>query len=231
MGKTEEKDGERKDPGEEIISIETLKSLKKPIYGISLLLGLIGIFLTIIIAIVANGILEEGERTIVLQMNAAIGTIDSVESTVASVSEASGNINTTVSDTKAAIGSMKTGIGLTGTSLTSFGSAMKTISFGVVGLSSYGDQVTEAGAALTDAAEKMETVESDLEETAESTAEIKTQIIGIKESIDAQGDVLKNAKSDVISIFGSLKMANILFAVMLMLMFSVLIMNSLGGFL
>lgn len=237
MAKTEEKKennaeaSEKRSNGEEMLSLEMLKSLKKPIFGLSILIGIIGIFVTLVIAFVANGVIEEGEKVVVLQLNAALGTIDSIENTFASISDASEGINTTVSDTKAAMASLKEGIGTTGSSLKSFGGVLKTISLGVVGLSSYGTQISDAGDALTEAATEMETVEADLEETKKSAEDIKLQINDIKNSIKEQGNVLGKSKSDIISIFEGLKMANILFAIMLLMMFSVLILNAIGGIL
>ncbi len=61
--------------------------------------------------------------------------------------------------------------------------------------------------------------------------DIKLQINGIKDSVNQQGKVLSKSKDDILSIFEGLKMANILFAVMLLMMFSVLILNALGGLL
>lgn len=234
MAKTEENDPKKeKDPeqNEELISLDYLKSLKKPIYGISIFLGLIGIFITLIIALVANGIIDEGEKVVVVQLDAALGTINSIENTFASVSEASDGINTTVSDTKIAMDSLKTGVGSTGESLKSFGNALKTISLGIIGLSSYGTQISDAGDSLLDAATNMETIENDLEETKKSTEDIKIQVQEIKNSINQQGKVLSKSKENVVAIFEGLKMANILFAIMLIVMFVVLILNALGGIL
>ncbi len=237
MAKNEEKKEndaetiEKRSSGEELISVEMLKSLKKPIFGLSILIGIIGIFVTMVIALVANGVIEEGEKVVVLQLDAALGTIDSVEDTFSSISDASEGINTTVSDTKAAMTALKEGIGTTGTSLKSFGGVLKTISLGVVGLSSYGTQISDAGDELTEAAAEMENIEKDLEETKKSTENIKLQINDIKNSIKEQGKVLGKSKSDIISIFEGLKMANILFAIMLLMMFSVLILNAIGGIL
>ncbi len=222
---------EEKKNSEELVSLEMLKALKKPIYGVSILIGIIGIFVTLVIALIANGILDEGEKVVVLQLDATLGTINSIEDTFSSISDASEGINTTVSDTKEAMSSLKDGIELTGTGLKGFGGVLKTISLGVAGLSSYGTQISDAGDSLSDAATKMESIEKDLEETSKSTEDIKLQINGIKDSVNQQGKVLSKSKDDILSIFEGLKMANILFAVMLLMMFSVLILNALGGLL
>ena len=209
--------------------LKSLKKLKTPVFAISILLGVVGIMLTIVLAFIANGVIQNTHEKAILQINAASGIMKSVENSLGAAAESVGQANTTIADLKDMMNSLKTGVTGTGAGLTDLGNSLKTINLGIISFSSYGTQISDAGSSISETAVKIDIINKDFDVHADNIAGLKTQIESVKESVAAQNEALASAKTAANAAFDGLKLANIILAIMFFLMFSMLILNAVGG--
>jgi methyl-accepting chemotaxis protein len=222
---------EKKEDEEQSFDLSMLRKLKKPIFFFSIGLSVFGLFLTFILAFLINGSLDTLQKSINPQLEAAGNTLKELETTSGDVAIMIASTNTTLTDVKNTTKGMKTGLSAVSLSMTAFGDTLKTMNFGVISLASYGTQISNAGASLSDAANNIDKIDKDLDAHAASAAQVSTDIENVKNSIRMQRDTLASARSGVDSLLGQLKLANLAGSIVIMLMFCVLILNSLGGML
>lgn len=227
---TKEKTKNDKD-GEQSFDLSSLKKLKKPIFGFSVALSVFGLFITLVLAFLINGSLDTLQNSITPQLEAAGNTLKGLETTSGDVAIMVASTNATLNDVKNTTKGMKAGLSAISSSMTVFGDALKSINLGIISLAPYGSQISNAGVSLSDAATNIDKIDKDLDSHSASVAQVSADIEDVESSIRVQREALATAKNGVDSLLGQLKLANLVGAVVIMLMFCVLILNSLGGML
>lgn len=206
-----------------------LAKLKKPIYALSLAIGLLGIFIAMIIAFVVNNSLDKTEYAISKSMDGAALIILNTETTLLSVENEVGTTNKSIAKIKASTAELSSGLKGTGTAISGFSDTLSLLSIAGAGFASSATTLKNSSQSLINTATSLENLSKNLDEHQTNMGDIQKNIGKTRNELETQRKQMGQIKTTVTGIIGGIKLANLLLFVMFLAMFGILITNSIAG--
>ncbi|MDO8554194.1 MAG: hypothetical protein Q7S22_05280 [Candidatus Micrarchaeota archaeon] len=211
--------------------LKQLKTFQKPMYGLSLIIGLIGIVLSWILIFIFYSAIDTLEGTLNVQIDTASETLLQVEQTVDGVGIELNTTNATLTGLEVSLNSVKNSLNGMGTAATDLGNGLKLVSLGPIGLSSYADNFISVGSDMKASAVSMGNTASTFVEHRKNLASTQSEILDISKAIHTQRLKIGSIKTSIVSLFSSLKLAILLLVVLMDMAFLMLGINSIAGLL
>lgn len=130
-----------------------LKSMKKPTYAFSLLLGLGGTAIALALLLVISDAIDNTEKEIAANLDGAYALFSDMESTAVSFESEIGALNSTLDGFNSSLSALAGGMKSTGLSIKDFGSSLSQIGVPGFSLGQQGAQLSLAGEELIEGAD------------------------------------------------------------------------------
>jgi len=220
MGKEKEKEAE---------GGFNLTSLRKPLRGLSLAIGLIGLFVLLIFSFMINDGLDRTEKSILNNLEETRQNLIEIEETLGTLEEGMDSADNAIETLQNSTGPLSEGLRTTGDALEVTAVALSVLD--MVGVDIFG--ATEK---FGDAAQSMKSSADELSEAADAFKKQKTtlrtlkqDLARIKQGIASQRETLGETKAAVEDVFSLARLANIFFFFVIASMFVMLMLNSVAG--
>lgn len=204
-----------------------LQGWKKLLYGASILVSLGGSFLLLIFTFLINDAIDRTQATVDANIAAIEGELSSLELALFSAEGSISGINETMAGLTDSIAPLGAGLDSTGNSLGGMADAISSIPLignipAVGGLRSGGMSLKESAAGLGNVTAAFRAQTAQL-------SELRSRIGDIRDGVSAQKRALGDTKKSLDDVFGLVKVANLLFFIVVICMFLMLVMNSAAG--
>lgn len=211
--------------------LRELRKFRKPLYGISLMIGVVGIVLSWILLFIFYGAIDTVENTMKDQLDAAVATFTEVEETVVSVANELETTNETITSFQAAVIDTEGAMDTAGDAALGLGNGLNSIDLGVISLASYAEPFLSAGQQLKSSADSLNDVAISLDEHKTNLAGVSIQIGEISASLNSQKGALVTLKETMTGLFSTIKLALLLMIILVDSTFAILGINSIAGLL
>ena len=208
-----------------------LKKLRKPMYGMSLIIGVMGIMLSWVLVLIFYSAIDGLESTLKDQIDAGANTFLQVEQTVSSVGNELDATNKTLSNFETSLISLKSSLNGAGDAASDLGSGLKLINLGPISLGSYGDKFVTVGTDLKSSATSLDATAKTFKEHKTNLGDTKTKILGISDGLKTQRTKFSSVKETVVNLFSSIKLGILLLVILMDGAFLMLGINSIAGLL
>ena len=164
--------------------------------------------ISLVIGLALTSVVDKAEKSAIPQMDNLAATFGAVEGSMIAIENETETLNKTIGGLKEPLGS----VGKIADSISSIST--------LLGIN--GNESKKLGKAMDDIAK-------DIPKHQQNLGQFKESVTTLKGSLGAQKDMVLKAKTDVRSAFGSMKLAALLGALALILMFGMLILVGLAG--
>ena len=199
-----------------------LKKVKDYLYYVSVGVSLIGILGTLIIMVLAYNVMDVIEKQAITQIEQTGQIVSEVESGIWTVIDEVSSLNKTVDEIDKSLDGLGDAIITTGSEIKTFGSLLETISFGA-----NGESLVNAGESLRDTGASINNL--DFDEHKDGILKIKNDLKEVQNQITQQKEVIVGAKKTSQDVFSTLKLIVIIFGILEILLFGVILLNSVAG--
>ncbi len=204
-----------------------LKDFKKPLRALSLVIAIGGSLILLIFTFMINDALDKTQVSVTSTIDGVSESLSDVENVLVYFEEELDTTNRTIDELEGSFEPLAEGLSSTADALE--GMAGTLAAFSLPGLSLGG-----AAAELEGAADSLDEAAAGLEQTGfdehkANIADLKGIVDDTKEDIASQRKALDDTKKSVEDIFGLMKMANVMFFLVVISMFVILSINSLAG--
>lgn len=207
----------------------TVKSLRKPLRGISLAIGLIGLFVLLIFSFMINDALDKTEKSLLSNLEGIRQSLVEIEETLGTVGEGLDNTDDTMDALQNSTGSLSEGLRTTGDALQVTAVALSVLDTFGVDIFGATEKFNNAAITMKASADELSEATDAFEEQKTTLGELKTDLADIKQGISFQRETLGQTKKSVEEMFSLLKLANIFFFFVIASMFVMLMLNSVAG--
>ncbi len=211
--------------------LKELKKLQKPMYSLSLLIGLVGIILSWALIWIFYSAIDNLEGTLRIQIDATSNTMSQVEQTVSGVGTEIDATNATLTGLETSLNGVKTSLNGMGTASTDLGNGLKVLSIGPLSLGSYADNFISVGTDMKASATAIGNTAKTFSDHKKNLAATKESIAGISQAIHTQRLKIGEIKTSIVSLFSSLKLAILLLVILIDMALFMLGINSVAGLL
>lgn len=207
---------------------ENLRSLRKPLYGISLAIGILSMIFSWVILLVAYSTVDIVEKSANQQIDATVGTITAVEGSISTIESEIDAADSTFTSIESSLESLEISFKSAGSTLSTFGNGLKGLTLLGVG-GTYGDQFVSAGQELQQSGSQLGIAANSMQTHKSNIAELKANLGEVKDNLSNQRAKIANLKATIRDFFSNVKLGIIIMVVLLNGAFIVLGINSLAG--
>ncbi|VVC02617.1 Uncharacterised protein [Candidatus Bilamarchaeum dharawalense] len=200
---------------------------KKLLYFASILVALVGSFILLIVTFMIHDALDKTQSTVLSNVDAVIQDLVSLETALITLESEVSTVNQSLDDLYSAFVPLSDGMNKTGNTLISLADSLSLIP--TIGPTIPTASLRETSLSLKDSANKLSETASGLVDHKQGVADIADAIGNIKNDLHTQRENLQQTKKSIADIFGLIKLANILFFVVVLCMFGTFLMNSVAG--
>jgi methyl-accepting chemotaxis protein len=204
-----------------------LKELKKPIHALAAMAGGAGILIAMIVAFMVNGMIDELEESSIRNIDATKNTLSDMEITLESSSNRMEALNSDLSLVGESMGHLADGIEGSGQTIGSMGEELSTLSLLGEGFSEYSKSLNESGEELITAAEGIDEAGQSI--SGDGLDNITSGLDMMRDDIGKQKSELEGIKSSLKNTFGTLRLVNIFFFILITIVLGIPILNSIAG--
>nr|QNO54428.1 hypothetical protein IPKNHHKO_00002 [Methanosarcinales archaeon ANME-1 ERB7] len=208
---------------------ENLRPLKKPLHAMAALIGGGGIIIALIIVFMVNDTVDKLEGSTLANLDAAMRTLDDLEVMIATteveVDRMSGNLGTV----QASMDFLSEGVKGSGETIGAMGNELSVFSILGGDFSEYAVGLNQSGEDLVESSRGLREVGDSLAGHEEGLAGLKAGFATIRGDISNQKAQIASLRSGIESVFGTVKIVNILLFFLIVIMLSVPVINSMAG--
>lgn len=207
-----------------------LKQLKKPTYGISVFFSIGGMMVALVLAFLINDALDKTQNAIGSNLQSIDRLLLDVGESASALQAEVLSLNTTFDDLNDSVSTLAGGIEGTGKAVKGFGDMVTQLGPLASSLSGYSANLTASGDALINGSAGLRKV-GELAGERKGISDLSSSLEKIENDLNRQRASVSETGDAIVSIIGTMKLANILVFVMFIIMFSVLFLNSAAGIL
>jgi chromosome segregation ATPase len=208
---------------------DKLHSLKKPLRVLSLGIALIGLFVLLVFSIMINDAMDKIRDSILSNLETTRQSMIELEEAFGTLEEGLDSAGDAIDSLGGSIDPLSSGLGSAGDALDSIGGSLSLLSLLGVDFSGAKAELDEASSSLKDAATELQNTSTTFQEQKSTLSGLKEDLGEIKDGVRGQREAIGQTKKDVEDVFGLVKLANIMFFLVIASMFSILILNSVAG--
>ena len=226
---------ETKDPGGKKGGIEGngqnggLQGWKKLLYGASIMVSLGGSFLLLIFTFLINDALDRTQAAVTSNIIDIQNELSALELALFSAEGSLDGLDATMAGLSDSMGPLSAGLASTASSLD--GMADSIASIPLIGNIPAVGELRDGGASLKQSAAGLNQTAATFEGQAAQLSDLKSRVGEIRAGVSAQKQTLAGTLKAMDDIFGLIKVANLLFFIVVLCMFLMLVMNSAAGIL
>lgn len=202
---------------------------KKALYGASILISFGGSLVLLAFTFLLNDAMDKARDLVLANVQAVQGELESLEGTLAAAEAEVGTVDATLDGLEATLVPLESGLSKTGTSIGGFADTVAMMPL-VGGSMPVGD-LRNASASMAEAASRLNQTVATFGEHKANMDGLKAGIEDVRLSVAGQKAALAQTGKALGDIFGLMKVANFLFFLVVICMFSMLVINSAAGLL
>jgi peptidoglycan hydrolase CwlO-like protein len=206
-----------------------LSDWKKPLRILALVIALVGSFILMIFTFLIHDALDKTEQSMIRNVDGIQATLVDVENTLTGVENELDAAENTVGKLDNSLEPLSEGLNSTADALAEVSDSLALVSIPGIGINIDTGKLDEAADSLTEASEGLEATGFD--EHKENILDLKGALAQIKDDITAQRIQLGDTKRTIEEVIGLMKIANVLFFLVVVSMFFMLSLNSVAGML
>jgi hypothetical protein len=218
------KDGKKKSASD---SEGGFSGWKKLLYGASILVALVGSFGLLIFSFMVNDALDRTQSAIVSNIDAVDKDLAGLEAALGSAGVEIGSVNNTLNGLEGSLTPLASGLNKTGASMGAIADSVSLIPG--IGSAIQTGPLKDASASLGESAGKLAQAAAGFSAHREGIAALKNAVDGIQGDISDQRSGLAQTRQSIEDVFGLMRIANILFFIVVVCIFGTLAMNSVAG--
>jgi len=220
---------EAKDSGEKNGSGNGLQGWKKLLYGASIMVSLGGSFLLLIFTFLINDAIDRTQAAVTSNILDVQDELSALELALFSAEGSLDGLNATMAGLGDSMGPLAAGLGSTADSLG--GMADSIASIPLIGNIPALGELRSGGASLRQSAAGLNLTAATFEGQTAQLSDLKSRVGDIRAGVSAQKQTLAGTLKSMEETFGLVKVANLLFFIVVLCMFLMLVMNSAAGML
>lgn len=200
---------------------------KKLLYGASIMVSLGGSFLLLIFTFLINDALDRTQAAVTSNILDVQNELSALELALFSAESSLDGLNATIAGLADSMVPLSAGLGSTADSLGGLAGTLSSIP--LIGNIPAVGQLRDGGASLKQSATGLNTTAATFAGQAAQLSDLKARIGDIRGGVSAQKQTLAKTLTAMNEIFGLIKVANLLFFIVVLCMFLMLVMNSAAG--
>jgi septal ring factor EnvC (AmiA/AmiB activator) len=208
---------------------DKLHSLRKPLRALSLGIALVGLFVLLVFTVIINDAVDKIRDSILSNLETTRQAMIDLEEALGTLEEGLDSAEEAVDSLEGSIGPLSDGLEAAGDALDSTGSSLSLLSLVGVDVGSMQQDFSEASTSLKQSATELEGTAITFTEQKSTLSGLKEDLGDIKGGVRMQREAIGQTKKDVEDVFGLVKLANIMFFLVVASMFTILILNSVAG--
>lgn len=209
-------------------SIE-LHSLQRPLRAVSLAIALVGLFVLLIFSIIINDAMDKTRDSLLSNFEEIKGSLLDIENSLTTLGEGLNSANETIGALEESIVPLSYGLEATGDALESTGDALTVLELLGGDAAAIKYEFDSAAMSMKSSAQKLNESSTAFEEQRITLTQLQDDIDEMKGGISAQRQSIGKTKSSFEEVFSLMKIANVLFFLVIASMFVILILNSIAG--
>jgi hypothetical protein len=209
----------------------TLAIAKKPIRILSLFFGFSGILISLIVTFLVNDALGKTEQMLLSNLDGVYSLLINVQGSVTSVESEVSTAANTIDDVNKSINSLALGVEQTSGAIGYLASSINQVSLVGLVLGDVGPKLNGSAEYMLNSSKSLKSISSSTSEHKQNILNLRSSLTRVKNDISTEAQKVQASKTQLSSVFGTLKLANIVLFVMFFILFLVLILNSIAGLL
>lgn len=202
---------------------------KKPLRALSLVIALGGSLILMIFTFLIHDALDKTEKAITTNIENIQESLVDVEDSLAGVEAELDSANQTITQLEGSLEPLSDGLESAADALSEISGSLSLINIPTLGISIDTGELDEAADSLSDASANLGA--TDLGEHEENLFDLKGSVGRIRDGIASQRLELEETKKTIQDVMGLMKIANVLFFLVVVSMFFMLSLNSVAGLL
>ncbi|MBI5222993.1 hypothetical protein HY990_01080 [Candidatus Micrarchaeota archaeon] len=204
---------------------------KKLLYGVSLLLGILGFFILILVGLLGWNFLNQTQDALILNVDRTVELVSSTHSILSTFDQELNSTNVTLSKLSESFSPLSASLMSTSDSISSISSVLSSGSAFGIGFGSSASSLSTAASQLRASSISFSNVSASFDSHKQNLANLTTDLTQLRSSISALNSSLIDTKARISGIFDTLRLVLFLLILLFTVMFAVQSLNSLAGIL
>jgi septal ring factor EnvC (AmiA/AmiB activator) len=202
---------------------------KKLLYGASILISFVGSLVLLAFTFLINDALDKTRDLTLTSVEGIQGDLAALDNALAGAEQELNVVNDTLSGLQGAFTPLESGLRKTGDSIESLADAASSIP--LIGPTVPTTALKEASGSMKAAAAELGQTAATFDAHKTTMGELQSKVGEIRQTVSAQRTTLAQTATSIEDVFGLIKLANFLFFLVVISMFSMLVINSAAGLL
>jgi peptidoglycan hydrolase CwlO-like protein len=202
---------------------------KQILYGASIVIALAGSLVLIVFTFLLNDAIDKTRDLVLANVQDIQNDLTSLDGTLSSAEDELDMVNSTLSGLQGTFTPLETGLRKTGDAIGGMATTVSAVP--LIGQSVPVADLKSAAASMTDAAAELNKTAATFEQHKADMSNLKDKVEGIRQSVSDQKATLDKTATSLGDIFGLVKLANFLFFLVVLSMFTMLVIDSAAGLL
>jgi hypothetical protein len=202
---------------------------KKLLYSSSIVIALGGSLVLLVFTFLINDALDKTRDLTLTNVQGVQNDLIALDGALTDAEAELGVVNTTLTDLQGTLTPLEMGLRKTGDSINGMANAVSQIP--LIGQAVPVADLQNASGSMLNAAAKLNDTAATFEAHKAGMSSLKDKVEEIRQSVSSQEAALGNTYTSIENVFGLIKIANFLFFLVVISMFSMLVINSAAGLL